>query len=261
MKKKKLIFSELSELFSVLDGKEQQFFIGGGNGTASNPFTEYEANRMIEEGVFNGGYVRDDCGELSYWLPDIDIWPSGYGYSNNYYFTQGGAYYGSEDSWDAYCYDPNYNPWASDENPYGFLDLTGDMETISNAIEEYSGKTQVGTNGQLYYETKTGRVFRGNQYVGTTSLEGLAKSLNKVLGPVSLGISVYNVVDAFNTGGIDAASTKVRSELGGWAGAIAGGKLGSSVGCFAGPPGVLIGGVIGAVIGSHYGSVVVEIKY
>ena len=87
------------------------------------------------------------------------------------------------------------------------------METISNAIEEYSGKTQVGTNGQLYYETKTERVFRGNQYVGTTSLEGLAKSLNKVLGPVSLGISVYNVVDAFNTGGIDAASTKVRSEL------------------------------------------------
>ena len=49
--------------------------------------------------------------------------------------------------------------------------------------------------------------------------------------------------------------------MGGWAGAIAGGKLGSSVGCFAGPPGVLIGGVIGAVIGSHYGSVVVEIKY
>ncbi len=91
MKKKKLIFSELSELFSVLDGKEQQFFIGGGNGTASNPFTEYEANRMIEEGVFNGGYVRDDCGELSYWLPDIAIWPSGYGYSNNYYFTQGGG--------------------------------------------------------------------------------------------------------------------------------------------------------------------------
>lgn len=261
MKKQKITFSELSGFFSVLDVQEQQFVVGGGDGTSSNPFTEYEANRMIEEGVFNGGYVRDGSGELSYWLPEVTIWPFGYGDSNSYYFTQCDSYYWNEDPWDAYYYDPDYNLWASDDNSYGFLDLTGDVGTISNAMENYSGLTQVGTNGQLYYETKTGRVFLGNQYVCTTSLEGLAKSLNKVLGPVSLSISVYNVLDAYNTGGADTATTQIISELGGWAGAIAGGKLGAAIGSFAGPPGTLIGGIIGTVIGSHCGSAIVEINY
>lgn len=261
MKKKKLSLNEMAGVFPVLNKQEQLHVIGGGDGTSNNPFTEYEANRMIDEGVFNGGYVRDDSGELSYWLPEVEVWPSGYGDSSSYYYTQGDSYYGDDNPWGAYYYDPNYNPWASDDNPYGFVDLVGDVGTISSAIEQYAGLTQVGTNGQLYYETKTGRVFRGNQYVGTTSLEGLAKSLNKVLGPVSVGITIYNVGNAYATGGLQGASDQVISEAGGWVGALAGGELGASIGSFFGPPGTLIGGAIGAVVGSYYGGKIIEIRW
>lgn len=255
MKKKKLTLDELSGVFPVLNIQEQRLVIGGGNGTSSNPFTEYEANRMIEEGVFNGGYVRDESGELSYWLPEVEVWPSGYGDSNDYYYTQGDSYYGDDDPWGAYYYDPDYNPWASDDNPYGLLDLTGDLGTISSAIERHAGLTQVGTNGQLYYETKTGRVFHGNQYVGTTSLEGLAKSVNKYLGPAGAVISVYNVCSAASNNGVQGAIHAGGQELGGWAGAYALGQAGAFVGsCICPGAGTLIGGVLGAIVGSIVGS-------
>lgn len=96
-------------------------------------------------------------------------------------------------------------------------------------------------------ETKTGRVL-GNQYVGTTSLRGLANVANKYLGPAGLMFSVYNVGSSFESGGSSVAIYQAASEAGGWARAIAGGKIGAAVGTSFGPAGTLIGGAIGALI-------------
>lgn len=260
--KKKLTFGDLSEFFPILTNLEQMQFWGGGSGTSENPFTVYEALRMIEEGVFNGGYVEEDNGELSFWLPETSIYCNSSGYENDY----GYAYYSDnsydyDNPWGAYYYDPNYNPWIND-NLYGLIDFTGDIGTISDAIESYAGKTQIGSNNKLYFETKTGRVFLGNQYVGTTSLEGLAKSLNKYLGPAGVTITAYNIMSAYQEGGIDSLIYSAGKEAGGWAGAIAGGKVGAAIGtAFCPGAGTLIGGIIGAIGGSWGGSYIVEIFY
>lgn len=257
---KKISCNDLAGLFPVLDMEELMSFVGGGDGTTSNPFTEYEAERMMECGVFYGGYVKDDSGETSYWLPEVTVWGgygSGYGYDS----------YGYDNPWDSYYSDPSYNPWGYDG--YANNSAPNCPDWISNATDIAGGIGDVisqsnmryGSNGKLYYNTRNGGLFYGNQYVTTTSLSTLGKSLGK-LGYASYGISVYNIAaDCYNgdyaAAGQEAATT-AGCIAGGWAGAKTGALIGSVI-C----PGIgtAIGSVVGGLIGGYGGSYIVEISF
>lgn len=259
---KKLSCDDLSGLFPVLDTEELMSFVGGGDGTTSNPFTEYEAERMIECGVFNGGYVKDDSGEVSYWLPEVTVWGSsgyGYGYDN----------YGYDDHWNSYYYDPSYNPWGYDGcgNTYYSPGLPNCPSWVSYPTDIAGGIGEIitnsnmryGSNGKLYYNTRNGGLFYGNQYVTTTSLSTLGKALGK-LGYVSYGISVYNMAADCYNGDYQAATQEAATTAGGIAGSIAGAKIGVLIGTAVCPGiGTAIGGAVGGIIGGWGGSYIVEI--
>lgn len=261
---KKLSCYDLAGLFSVLNTEELMSFVGGGDGTTSNPFTEYEAKRMIECGVFNGGYVKDDSGDLSYWLPEVVVWGgcgSGYGYDD----------YGYYNPWDSYYYDSSYNPWGDDGygNNYYSPSLPNCPDWVSNATDIAGGIGDIisnsnmsyGSNGKLYYITRNGGLFYGNQYVTTTSLSTLGKSLG-ILGYASFGIAVYNVASDCYNGDYNAATQEAATAAGSLAGGWAGAKVGSLVGTAICPGiGTAIGGVIGGLIGGWGGSYIVEISF
>lgn len=272
---KKLTCDDLSGLFPLLEKEEQMAFVGGGDGTTTNPFTEYEANRMMEEGVFNGGYVKDESGELSYWLPEVEVWghSSGYGYGYN-------SGYGDDyDPWDSYYYDPNYDPWST----YGYGNQyyynqwdgnsnnsqiptipgwTGDAASSAGSLGNWlvDNKARWGSNQKLYFSTQNGKVFMGNQHVATTDLRGLGNAL-KAAGYLSYGISVYNIVTTYKNEGSDAAMDEVWTTAGSMAGGWAGAKIGALIGTGVCPGvGTAIGTVIGGIIGGVGGSYWVEIQ-
>lgn len=259
--KKKITRMDLAGIrnhFEILSEAEQKMFIGCGDGTATNPFTEYEANNMIDGNCFNGGYIIDNNGNICYWLPAVTVWGYSSGYGGFAYgFNYGYAYWQNEYPWNYYGYGNENNVYWPEIPGGDFLD---NVEAITHAIKEHAGKTQLGSNCKLYFETKTGRVFYGNQYVGTTSLEGLGKVANKVIGRFAITVSVYNVAATFKNEGTEAGIYALGEEAGSWAGTIAGAKLGSVVGSTICPgPGSLIGAVIGAVGGCIGGSYIVEI--
>lgn len=60
MKKRKITVGTLAELakrMPVLSEEVQRSFIGGGDGTQTNPFTESEFDKFLSSGHFPGGYV------------------------------------------------------------------------------------------------------------------------------------------------------------------------------------------------------------
>lgn len=257
---KKLSCNDLAGLFSVLNTEELMSFVGGGDGTTSNPFTEYEAERMIECGVFNGGYVKDDSGELSYWLPESVVWGenpnSGYDCDNWNAYGYNYGYYGNEyyfNQWDGYYTD------GFPEVP----DCIGNTCDITDGLGDFleASKAQLGDNAKLYFSTQTGKVFRGNQYVATTSLEGLGKALQKA-GWVGNAITVYNVLTTLNNEGTEEALRDAGEAIvGGMGGGYIGAQFGTMIGTAICPGvGTAIGAVVGGIIGSWGGSYWVEIQ-
>lgn len=62
MKKNKLTkksLEELAQVMPVLCEKLQTTFVGGGNGTQNDPYSEYEYDAMLASGSWNGGFVEN----------------------------------------------------------------------------------------------------------------------------------------------------------------------------------------------------------
>ena len=50
---------ELAKVMPVLSETEQRMFVGGGSGTASDPYTMEEFESMLISGTWEGGFVQD----------------------------------------------------------------------------------------------------------------------------------------------------------------------------------------------------------
>lgn len=275
---RKITIKELSGLCTILTNQELAEVIGGGVGTKANPYTLDEVSNMSDLELLNSFYYEDDNGQIHYYYGGSSVTvygnygacsytPYSYGiYSSEY--AVGGYHVFTYSEYEAmlsagewsggYVRDGDiqmYIPQEGSDGNNDLLDFTSHIGDFWDGVEKGAGKTQVGTNGILYFETKTGRVFMGNQYVGTTSLQGLAKSINVWLGPINLGISVYNVVNATQNEGVNGALKQASHEAGTYTGAWAGAKMGAFIGSSFGPCGTLVGGVVGAVGGAIGGGI------
>ena len=72
----------------------------GAKGTKSNPYTMAEFEELADAGLWQGGYVIDDSGNVAYMMAEITV----IGYSG--YSGYGSSGSGSDGSWD---------PWGSDD--------------------------------------------------------------------------------------------------------------------------------------------------
>ena len=144
------------------------------------------------------------------------------------------------------------------------------FDNLGGSLANNSGKTRLGTNGKLYFETVKGRVFYGNQYVSTSPLLKYGKGITKVTGPIghmiNAGQIAYGMSQDNWTYGHNAkvATAGVAGGIAGtWAGATAGAKIGASVGVWFGGigsvPGAIIGGFFGGLAGGFIGSELTEV--
>ncbi|MCR4592119.1 MAG: hypothetical protein K5672_03080 [Bacteroidaceae bacterium] len=303
---------QLTSELPLLDVLDQAVIIGGGDGSVTNPYSESEADSMIDAGTFTGGYVQDADGTVCYWLGVVtvlgtssnydDYTPGGYfddplapyfilpiggvyGYASqwgnqdqgqNYYGQDnygqdnygqdnyGQDNYGQDNSGQGNYGQGNYGQGNSDQgnvvnfvnmnNPGGYDNVMNSwLSTLNTGVSTGAGNTRLGTNFKLYFETKTGRVFYGNQYVGTTSLQGLSKIVGRTLGPANCAASVYNICNTYQNEGGHAAAVTAGEEAGSAALSILLAKAGAAVGSVCGPAGTLVGGILGAIGGSLLG--------
>ena len=148
-------------------------------------------------------------------------------------------------------------------------DLTGGVTSGLAA----TGLTRLGNNGSLYFETPTGGIFNGNQYVSTTSLAKLGSNIGKYAGPAGyainagqIGYGIYQDGGSFGSNAKVATAGAIGGMAGAWAGAAVGAKGGAAVGGAIGvfffgagvAPGAAIGGFVGGlgggIAGGYYGS-------
>ena len=277
MKRTKLTLDALSEMYDMLNVLEQEHVVGGGSGTSTDPYTLQEVDPLIDNGTFAGGYVKDENGLVSYWMGVANIYADSSSDTDNEEFLDScsdfwNEWEGSSVWWGYSESGSNSDDWSNmtssmsgDGNwPY-FGDLADGADFVSSvgdAIGENAGKTRIGSNGKFYFETRNGRVFYGNKYVGTTSLTSFGMTIGKYAEGVSVVISVYNVVATYENEGPEAAGEELVTTAGGMAGGMAAGwagaKLGACVGSWAGPAGAAIGGVVGGIIGGVAGSMAGE---
>ncbi|MFK2339829.1 hypothetical protein ACIXMT_17265 [Bacteroides fragilis] len=51
--------NELAKTMPVIEESLQMSYVGGGNGTSANPYTQEEYESMVSSGIWNGGYVEN----------------------------------------------------------------------------------------------------------------------------------------------------------------------------------------------------------
>ena len=145
------------------------------------------------------------------------------------------------------------------------------LDGIGLSLKNHGGNSTYGSNYKFYWHASGQRGFYGNQYVRTTRLTSVGKSIIKYTGPIGTATSFYNIsqgvyVDYYTTGNFVGYNT-IRASTdaaGGWAGGFAGLKAGAMIGGSIGVsfdvvgavPGAVIGGVIGAIGGALGGSYV-----
>ena len=264
MKKKKLTLKDLTQMHKV---QTTSMPVNGGvKGTKDNPYTKEEAYYLIDKGLFKGGIVSDNNGP-TYWLGEAEVVAYNsaskedviFDFNSDFYVEFCNNYYGSD------CY-PFGTSASSISLPYAdgtTSDIIGALDTAGDALEKSPKKINYGSNGKFYFETKTGRVFCGNQYVGTTSVNGVGAFVSKYVGKIDIALTVYNVVATYKNEGVEAAGKEAAVSIGGmagskigrWAAATLGAELGAEVGVWGGPAGAAIGGVIGGIIGAVGGQV------
>ncbi len=287
MARQQLTLGALSEINSSSQTGGYTQVTGGEKGTLENPYLQEEVDPLIDNGTFGGGYVKDKNGLISKWLGCVNIYGNSNSSSesddedilndfNSGWFADffGGSLDASSNFW-------NYSgSSASEENTTSSSDVlenaTGTTSILGGAVENSAGMTQVGSNGKLYFETRTGRVFHGNKYVGTTSLKQLGNTIGRYYGRANIAITVFNVATAtYNAGkeagleeaievGLDESAIAAGGIAGGWIGLKIGSAIGSAI-C-PGPgtaTGLIVGTVIGiitGVTGSITGSYIVELE-
>ena len=83
----------------------------GAKGTKSNPYTMAEFEELADAGLWQGGYVIDDSGNVAYMMAEITI----IGYSG--YSGYGSSGSGSDGSWDPWGSDgEGSRPWDDDDD-------------------------------------------------------------------------------------------------------------------------------------------------
>ena len=276
MERKKLTLVELSRMYNA---KNLARAVNSGvRGTKDNPYTKSEVDSLIDKGKFKGGYFIDDNGLVSYCLGTAEIVAYNsaseedfiYDFNSDFYVDFCNSYYNSDS-----C------PFGTSESsiniPYADgigSSIVGAVNTTGSALDGPK-KINYGSNGRFYFETRTGRVFCGNQYVGTTSLNGIGQLITKYVGKIDIGLTVYNVCATYCNDGFEAGNKEAAVSTGGiiggetgsfvgrWAGTMLGAKVGVMIGSWTGPIGAGIGGVIGGIIGGvggdYVGSHLVEI--
>ena len=268
MERKKLTLVELSRMYNA---KNLARAVNSGvRGTKDNPYTKSEVDSLIDKGKFKGGYFIDDNGLVSYCLGTAEIVAYNsaseedfiYDFNSDFYVDFCNSYYNSDS-----C------PFGTSESsiniPYADgigSSIVGAVNTTGSALDGPK-KINYGSNGRFYFETRTGRVFCGNQYVGTTSLNGIGQLITKYVGKIDIGLTVYSVCATYCNEGFEAGTKEAAVSAGGaaasWAGTMLGAKVGVMIGSWTGPIGAGIGGVIGGIIGGvggdYVGSHLVEI--
>ena len=277
MKRRKLTFEALSEMYSMLNAEEQNQIVGGGSGTSTDPYTLQEIDPLIENGTFAGGYVKDENGLVSYWMGVANIYGDSssdtddeefQNFSSEFWhnWENGSDWWGyseiggnSETGSNSEVNTGTTSSMSGEGNgnwPHfgGLADGTDMVSTVGDEVGKNAGKTRVGSNGKFYFETRNGRVFYGNKYVGTTSLASLGKTIHGYAGWATVIISVYNVVATCHNKGKGAALNEAVGTAFGIAGGVVCGELGTCIGSATGPVGAGIGGIVGSIIGGYAGS-------
>ena len=220
-------------------------------GTKDNPFFEDEALSLIDKGKFKGGYVESKDGLVSYWLGEAEVIAYNsaseedfvFDFNSDFYKDFCNNYYGS----DSYPYGTSESSISSPYVGETVSDVVDAVDTSGDVLAKNPYKINYGSNGKFYFETKTGRVFCGNQYVGTTYVNGVGKLISKYVGPINIGLTAYNVVATYVNEGVEAGNEEAATSVGGMAGAWFGLKIGMAVGSWAGPIGAIAGGIIGSI--------------
>ena len=130
-------------------------------------------------------------------------------------------------------------------------------DAFANSLEKNSGKSVIGSNGNIYWQQKGKRPFYGNKYVKTYPLAKIGNRLSRVTGAFGLATLFYDLSTAYQLdGGVGYNTLKVGAS---WLGGTVGGSLlmqygGQAGGLVGGPAGAVIGGCVGGVAGAYGGS-------
>ena len=162
----------------------------------------------------------------------------------------------------------SYADWSKN-NTIDNIGIVNDIvDNVGGSLGKNVGLTRLGSNFKLYFETPNGGVFRGNQYVATTSLAKYGSKIGRVTGPVGYAISagqigygIYRDNGQFGYNAQVATGGVVGGMIGAWAGAEVGAYTGAAIGVWffgvGAAPGAAIGGFIGGVVrgitGGYYG--------
>lgn len=244
MEKKKLTLNDLA-LVQKAEQTSRSVSSGVKGKTKDNPYSEAEAYSLIDKGCFRGGFVEDRNGLVSYWLGAAEVIAYNsaskedviFDFNSDFYVEFCNNYYGSD-----------YYPFGTSESSISLPYADGTVSSIVGAVGATAGaldgpkKINYGSNGKFYFETKTGRVFCGNQYVGTTSVNGVGAFVSKYVGKIDVALTVYNVVATYKNEGVEAAGKEAAVSIGGmagskigrWAAATLGAELGAEVGVWGG---------------------------
>lgn len=135
------------------------------------------------------------------------------------------------------------------------LAIAAEINTITDCfgtfLKKNSGNTTLGSNGKLYYHVAGQRDFYGNQYVSTVRLVHVGKVITKATGSVGKVLDGISIYDGYKQDRNQIGYNTVRAVAdvaGGWAGAVAGLKIGTSIGSLFGGVGAIPGAVIGSTV-------------
>ena len=172
------LLDELAKNQQRISELEMKGFLGGGSGTIDDPYSEYEATIAIDFGTFNGGYVEDSHGIVSYWHKEIIVTPYGV-YSSPY-----GAYgyiYGSYSDWGQY-------------GSYGYESYYNGQGT-SNTLENALTGAGIGVGVEVFLEDIVEQICRSD--AARQQLYSAAKAsvkAGKIAGNISKGCGVVGLV-------------------------------------------------------------------
>ena len=155
-------------------------------------------------------------------------------------------------------FDGSYQKSFSDSFLAWFEDANTVSDCSGKSLKNYAGNSTVGSNGKFYWHAAGERGFYGNQYVSTTNLAKVGRTITKITGPVGMtlgGVDAYvgYLKDGGKIGYHTARAT--ANYAGGLAGAAVGLKYGAMLGTsLGGVPGTVIGGAVGGISGSFGGN-------
>lgn len=168
------LLDELAKDQQKLCKLEMKGFVGGGSGTPDDPYSESEAIMLMDLGSFNGGYVEDSRGIVSYWHNEITITPYG-------------VYIAPYGIWEYMFSYSGYGQYGS----YGYESYYNGTNTLGNALT--GAGISVGVEGFLFNLAQT---VCECDAARQTIKEAMEASLNaaKIAGKLSKGCGVVGLL-------------------------------------------------------------------